>query len=149
MQMVIDVLRHSGGLATTDELLMKGIDRGMIDIALMYGRIRRVRKGLWGVLDLPTAVIESQRVKGRLACVSALVHHEVIEEADFALHVSAPQGQVSWHPVPTRRGLVRHWSRAPLDGDRFAVSESVAWAQFALCRQVAGRDVRLRQPDSL
>lgn len=149
MQMVIDALLRSDGLATTDELLSRGIDRGMIDIALMYGRIRRVRKGLWGVLDLPPAVIASQRVKGRLACVSALVHLEVIEEAEFGLHVSAPQGQVSWHPLAPRHGLVRHWSRAPLDGDRFAVSESVAWAQFALCVQVAGRDVRLRQPDSL
>jgi hypothetical protein len=149
MQMVIDALRRSDGLATTDELLSRGIDRGMIDIALMYGRIRRVRKGLWGVLELPPAVVASQRAKGRLACVSALVHHELIDEAEFGLHVSAPLGQVSRHPLAPRHGVVRHGSRAPLDGDRFAVSENVAWAQFALCREVAGRDVQLRRPDSL
>jgi hypothetical protein len=34
-------------------------------------------------------------------------------------------------------------------GDRMAVTPQDAWAQFALCREVAGRDVRLRQPDSL
>ena len=149
MQKVIEVLRSWDGLATTRELHMRGVDRGMLDVAVMYGRIHRVRKGLWCLPDLAPSVRAAQRAKGRLACVSALVHHGVIEDEDFGLHVSARLGQVSWHPAPERSAVVRHWSREPLDGDRFAVSADVAWAQFALCTQVAGRDVRLRQPDSL
>jgi hypothetical protein len=94
-------------------------------------------------------VIAAQRVKARLACVSALVHHGVIDDAGFDLHVSARAGQVSWHPVPQRVGVLRHWSRRPLDGDRFAVSVREAWVQFAVCSGVASRDVRLRRTDSL
>ena len=121
----------------------------MIDIACMYGRIWRVRKGLWCLPDLPAPVVRAQRAKGRLACVSALVYHGVIDDTGFDLHVAARAGQVSWHPVPSRDDLVRHWSRRPLAGDRFAVSPETAWAQFALCREVAGSEVRLRRPDSL
>jgi len=121
----------------------------MIDIAYGYGRIWRVRKGLWCLPDLDRAVLQSQRVKGRLACVSALVYHGVIDDADFDLHVSARVGQVSWHPIPSRPDVVRHWSRSPLDGDRFAVSRETAWAQFGLCKAVASGDVRLQRTDSL
>lgn len=149
MQMVIDALRRFDGLATTAELRARGIERGMIDIAYMYGRVWRVRKGLWALPDIPRAVLAAQRAKGRLACVSALVFHGVIEDGGFKLHLSARIGQVSWHPVPERPEIVRHWSRTPLDGDRFAVSAEVAWAQFALCREVASGDVRLPQTDSL
>ena len=149
MQQVIDALRRSDGLATTSELRARGIDRGMIDIAYMYGRIWRVRKGLWCIPDLARPVLQAQRAKGRLACVSALVYHGLIDDEGFDLHVSARLGQVSWHPVPSRKGVVRHWSRTPLDGDRFAVGPETAWAQFALCSAVAGGDVRMRRTDSL
>ena len=149
MKPVIDVLREYDGLATTAQLRARGIDRGQIDIAYMYDRIWRVRKGLWCLPDIPRPVLRSQRVKGRLACVSALVYHGVFDADDGPVHVSARFGQVSWHPVPARDDVVRHWSRSPLAGDRFAVDVETAWAQFALCRGVAGRDVRLRRTDSL
>ena len=106
MQRVVDAVRSVGGLATTRQLLNQGIERGMIDIAYMYERIWRVRKGLWCVPELPRDVVRAQRVKGRLACVSALVHHGVIEDDGFDLHVSARSGQVSWHPVPAREHVI-------------------------------------------
>jgi hypothetical protein len=149
MHIVEKALRRSDGLATTQELKLRGVDRGMIDVAYMYGRIWRVRKGLWCLPELPRDVLRAQRAKGRLACVSALVHHGVIEDAGFELHVSAREGQVSWHPVAARDDVVRHWSREPLDGDRFAVTAQVAWRQFAVCRRVASADVRLVETDSL
>lgn len=149
MKPVIDVLREYDGLATTAQLRARGIDKGQIDIALMYDRIWRVRKGLWCLPDIPRPVLNSQRAKGRLACVSALEYHGVFDHDGTGLHVSARLGQVSWHPVPQRDDVVRHWSRSRLGGDRFAVDVDTAWAQFALCRGVAGRDVRLRRTDSL
>ncbi|CAN5489623.1 hypothetical protein BH09ACT4_BH09ACT4_09530 [soil metagenome] len=149
MQKLYDVLRQTDGLATTAELRARGIERGMLDVAVMYRRVLRVRKGVWCLPELDAAVLAAQRAKGRLACVSALVFHEVIENAGFDLHVSAPPGQVSWHPRSVRSPTVRHWSRQSVGGDRFSVSVDVAWAQFALCRAVAGRDVRLRQTGSL
>ncbi|MGE3194698.1 MAG: hypothetical protein AB7K08_14660 [Microbacteriaceae bacterium] len=149
MKPVIDALHRCDGLATTAQLRALGIHRGQIDIAYMYGRIWRVRKGMWCLPELPRPVLRAQRVKGRLACVSALAFHGVIEDDGGPLHVSARVGQVSWHPVPERDDVVRHWSRTRLGGDRFAVDVETAWAQFALCRAVASGDVRLRGTDSL
>jgi len=149
MQSVVNALVKCGGLATTAELAARGVERQQLDIAVMYRRVLRVRKGLWASLDLEPHALRALRAGGRLACVSALVHHGVIEDADFALHVSAPLGVTSWHPRPRREGVVRHWSRNRLPGDRLAVDADTAWAQFALCRAVAGGDVLLRRPDSL
>jgi hypothetical protein len=56
---------------------------------------------------------------------------------------------VSWHPTSPDDGVVRHWSRRPLDGDRHAVSVAVAWKQFELCQRLGRADVRLLEPDSL
>lgn len=149
MRSLYTTLELHDGMATTAELRAAGVERFMIDIAVMYGRVLRVRKGLWCLPSVPKPVVAAQRAKGRLACVSALVYHGEIEDHGFDLHVSARLGQVSWHPVPQRRGLVRHWSRRPLGGDRFAVGVQEAWDQFATCDAVAGREVRSLRPDSL
>jgi hypothetical protein len=149
VQFVINAITECGGLATTSELVARGVDRQQLDIAVMYRRVLRVRKGLWATLDFSPAALPALRAGGRLACVSALVFYGAIEDAGFDLHVSAPLGVTSWHPARQRRVVVRHWSRRALPGDRLAVSAETAWAQFALCRAVAGRDVRLRRTDSL
>jgi hypothetical protein len=149
VKLVIDALAACGGLATTAELAARGVERQQLDIAVMYSRVVRVRKGLWATLDLAPAALPALRAGGRLACVSALVFLGEIEDAGFPLHLAAPLGVTSWHPRRHRGAVVRHWSRRALPGDRLAVSAETAWAQFALCRAVAGRDVRLRRTDSL
>ena len=147
MQFVLAAIDRWGGIASTAELAASGVERSLLDIAVMYGNVIRVKKGLWGRPDLPPEVIAAHRAGGRLACVSALAFHGVIEPVD-GLHIAAPFDVTKWKPTP-RRDVVRHWSRRALPGDKFAVTEQVAWAQFALCRGVAGRDVRLRRTDSL
>jgi hypothetical protein len=147
--LVLKAISACGGLATTAELASRGVDRQQLDIAVMYGRVLRVKKGLWAVPGFSPEALPALRAGGRLACVSALVFLEEIEDAGFELHLAAPLGVTSWHPGRHRRDVVRHWSRHPLPGDRLAVSVEVAWAQFALCRGVAGRDVRLLRTDSL
>ncbi len=149
MQLVVDAIRACGGLATTAELAARGVERQQLDIAVMYRRVLRIRKGLWATLDFTPAALPALRAGGRLACVSALVFHGEIEDAGFDLHLAAPLGVTSWHPRREREEVVRHWSRRALPGDRLAVSAETAWAQFALCRAVAGGDVRLRRTDSL
>lgn len=130
-------------MATTRQLRDRGIDRMVLDIAAMYELVLRVRKGLWAAPDIPPLVVAAQRAGGRLACVSALAYHGIIDDAESGLHICAPPGVIGWHP--SRRGdrAVRHWSRSPLDGDAFAVSADLAWAQFGLCRAVASSDVHL------
>jgi hypothetical protein len=148
MQFVLAAIDRWGGIASTAELAASGVDRTFLDIAVMYGRVIRVKKGLWSRPELPDDVLAAHRAGGRLACVSALAFHGVIEPVD-GLHVAAPFDVTKWKPGAARPGVVRHWSRRALPGDRLAVSAETAWAQFALCRAVAGRDVRLRRTDSL
>ena len=147
MRFILDLIERHGGIATTWELAH--VPRNVLDVAAMYGTVLHIKKGLWGLPTLDPLVVAAQRAGGRLACVSALVFHGVIEPGDHALHVCAPEGVVSWRPRGQKSKVVRHWSRRALPGDRLAVSAETAWAQFALCRTVAGRDVRLRRTDSL
>ena len=149
MQRVLNALQVYDGLATTAQLAAQGIDRQQLDIAVMYRRVLRVKKGLWAVPGFAPEALPALRAGGRLACVSALVFHGEIDDAGFELHLAAPLGVTSWHPHRRSRDVVRHWSRSPLPGNRLAVDSDTAWAQFALCRAVAGRDVQLRRTDSL
>jgi hypothetical protein len=146
MRFVLDQIESRGGLAYTREL--HRIPRNVLDVAAMYGTVLHVKKGLWALPTLDPLVIAAQRAGGRLACVSALEFHGVIEPGN-ALHICAPAGVISWRPRSRADGVIRHWSRRPKPGDRLAVSVDAAWAQFAVCRGVAGRDVRLRRTDSL
>jgi hypothetical protein len=147
MQFVLAAIDRWGGIASTSELAASGVDRSLLDIAVMYGKVIRVKKGLWSRPELPDDVLAAHRAGGRLACVSALAFHGVIQPVE-GLHVAAPFDVTKWKPR-IKPGVVRHWSRRALPGDKLAVSVEVAWAQFALCRAVAGRDVRLRRTDSL
>jgi hypothetical protein len=148
MQFVLAAIDRWGGIASTAELAASGVERSLLDIAVMYGNVIRVKKGLWSRPELPDDVLAAHRAGGRLACVSALAFHGFIEPVE-GLHVAAPYDVTKWNPGFAGPGVVRHWSRRALPGDRLAVSVETAWAQFALCRAVAGRDVRLRRTDSL
>jgi hypothetical protein len=149
MKMVLKAINRWGGIASTRELAASGVERQLLDIAVMYGRVVRVKKGLWADPAIPPEVVAAYRAGGRLACVSALAYHGVIERPDCGIHIAAPDWVSKWRAPRPRVAVTRHWSRRPVPGDRFAVSVETAWAQFALCRGVAGRDVRLRRTDSL
>lgn len=149
LKLVLDAIDRWGGIASTRELEASGVDRSRLDVAVYYDRVIRVRKGHWARPGLPDEVLAAHRAGGRLACVSALAFHGVIEPVRGPLHIAAPDRVFKWRGGVRGADVVRHWSRRQLPGDRFAVSAEVAWAQFALCRRVAGRDVRLQRTDSL
>jgi hypothetical protein len=149
MRIVLRAIHRWGGIASTAELAASGVERQLLDIAVMYGRVVRVKKGLWADPEIPAEVVAAYRAGGRLACVSALAYHGVIEQPECGIHICAPEWVSRWRAPRPDATVTRHWSRRPVAGDRFAVSVQVAWAQFALCRGVAGRDVRLRRTDSL
>jgi hypothetical protein len=144
MQFVLDALEKRGGVATTGQLARLGVDRQRLDIAYMYRRIVRIKRGVWALPSVPPNVIAAHRAGGRLACVSALAFHGVIEDTHSGLHIAAPSWVTRWRSPQRADHIVAHWSRRRAAGDCLAVSVETAWAQFALCRAVAGRDVRLR-----
>lgn len=149
MSRILDAIDANGGMASTAELVRVGVERWELDMAVAYGRVLRVRKGLWARPELSRLAVDAQRGGGRLACVSALTYHGVIEPVPGRVHVCAPSWASSWRPGRPKADVVRHWDRPREEGDRMAVSVQDAWAQFALCREVAGRDVRLVRADSL
>jgi hypothetical protein len=146
---ILRIIDRRGGIAATRELRAEGVDRDMLDIAVQYGRVMRVRKGWWARPEMPRLPLLAHRAGGRLACVSALEYHGIIEPVPGRVHISAPAGVSRWRPGQPRSDAIRHWSRRVQPGDRMAVTVDVAWEQFALCREVASRDVRLTAADSL
>jgi hypothetical protein len=128
--MVHESVRLLGGVARTSELLRLGHEAEWIRMAVYYGRIIRIRRGVFGNLDLPAAVIDAWRVGGRLACVSALEHHGVIKRTNRPPHVHVERNASR---LRLRPGVVVHSSRRARTGDRWAVSVEQALRQALRC----------------
>jgi hypothetical protein len=93
-----------------------------------------VRRGWYALPGVPEDAIRAARVGGRLACVSALAHHNGgVTAADQPLHVAVVRAssRLRFYDAEV---VVLHWSRQRLPGTRLAVSEEVARAQTARCR---------------
>lgn len=120
-----------GGIATRAELFAHGCTKEEIDLAVRYGWILSVRKGMYANRDLDATVLRALRIGGRLACVSAIAWCEGRAlPADERLHVLV-RGNAS------RLGegsAVIHWSRRPVSGSRGIVDEEIARRQAATCR---------------
>lgn len=134
-----DDVRALGGLASLGELLDRGHWREWIEIAVMYRKLIRVRKGWYALADEAEAVIRAWRVGGRLACRSAVAFHA---GADVdTLHVEVPPNAArlrSPHYAKRRLshddGVVVHWVSDPTDGQRRAVPLERALRQAGECR---------------
>lgn len=130
--MIYRRLHELGGIATTAELLKAGYSRRIIEAVIGYGRVIRVRRGVYALRELPPEVLAACRIGGRLACVSALAHHGIIPRPDGALHVEvAANASRLRMPVDD---VVLHWASAAPDGTRLAVGVGAALAQSARCR---------------
>jgi len=93
MKLLLTELARLDGIANLGELLRAGVDRDTIWLAARYGRIVRIRKGWYGLLELDQRVLRAHRIGGRLGCVSALDFHRsqgsVHREVELSvLHVS-------------------------------------------------------------
>lgn len=135
MNVVVDTLRRLGGMATTSELRSQGIDRFQLDIALMYDCVVRVRKGLWTLPETEPEIVSARRCGGRVACVSALAFHGLLEAtAEDGLHIEVPHNASRLrHVEDRRRRIVVHWTRHPVGADRFVVPVAEAMRQFERC----------------
>lgn len=124
-------VRALGGIATRADLFAHGCTRDEIDLAVRYGWIISVRKGVYASRDLDPTVLRALRVGGRLACVSAVAWFEGRAiRPDEPVHVLV-RGNAS------RLGggeAVIHWSRRRVSGSRGIVDEEVARRQAAACR---------------
>ncbi|MBA8846842.1 type IV toxin-antitoxin system AbiEi family antitoxin domain-containing protein [Microcella alkalica] len=143
------VLDDHGGIVATAELLSAGVDEMSIRFLLRRKRLVRLRKGWYGRPDLPRDGARAWRIGGPLGCVSALVHHDIVDRAalrvDDGLHVVVRQNTsrrpseltiATWpFEDETSPPPVLHWSSRDIrSGTRIAVSVEVALEQARHCR---------------
>jgi hypothetical protein len=142
VDLLLDIIDRSGGIASKRQLVAWGVDSRWIDLAAWYGRhVIRVRHGWFARASEPPDVIRAWRVGGRLTCVSALAFHEG-RSADSGpvLHLEVPRNACQLrdpdHPN-TRLGanapVVIHWTRHPGPGTRRAVAMEHATEVAARC----------------
>lgn len=133
-------IERLGGLASMGELLYLGHWRELIEIALRYRSLVRVRRGWYALPGEPESVMRAWRVGGRLACVSAVaywrgnrptaeLHIEVPANAAHLRNPDDPQRKLS--PADA---VVVHWARHPQGGDSRAVSLRHAEEQSLRCK---------------
>lgn len=136
LAMALDALiRRLGGVATTAELLSFGFSAEIIAAFVAHGRVLHVRQGWYSTIDVPAAARAACTVGGRLACLSALRYHGLPFAEPEQLHVAVGR---SASRLRTHDGVVLHWSRRALDGDRIAVSVAEALRQAAACAALGG-----------
>jgi hypothetical protein len=120
-----------GGVFFTDEAYRAGETQSILYWSVAYGTIIRARRGVYCDPRLPEPALRALRVGGRLACVSALAHHGLAPHP-AEVHVVVPANAARLR-IP-ESGVVVHWSRRRLAGDRLAVSVEEAHRQAARCR---------------
>jgi len=141
-----------GGVARASELHARGHPAWELRMLSEYGRIVRVRKGWYAAPDTAPQLLRAWRIGGRLACISALVHHGLVDANETAVHVAITTGSSRLrHPDDRRQRLspgredsiVLHWaprviSAGEAAGDermsRLVVPLEIALEQAEVCR---------------
>jgi hypothetical protein len=128
-------VRLLGGIASTAELRSRGYEDEWIRMAVGYGCIHRIRQGWYATREVPADSVAAWRVGGTLDCVSAAVHHGLIEPVTDELHVRIPGNRARVRlPYGGDSRVVLHWSRRRADGTRLAVSVAEALASIRRCQ---------------
>jgi len=140
MNLLLDIIDRSGGIASRRQLLAWGVDPGWIDLAAWYGRhVIRVRHGWFARSGESPEVLRAWRVGGRLTCISALAFHEGAEPGP-ALHIEVPRNACQLRDPDRRKArlgpeapVVVHWTRNPGPGTARAVTRDHAVEVAARC----------------
>lgn len=131
------VIRRLGGIASRRELREAGWSETDLWFAWQYGNLDRIRIGWYAASDLPADARAAWAAGGPLACVSAMVHHGMLEASalpdEQPLHIALPAGGRRPRGAPS--DLVVHWSdRDRHSGTRQAVAPAVALRQARRCQ---------------
>ncbi len=117
-----------GGLARTSELYAAGYWQSMVQLYAAAGLLIDAGHGWWATRYTPAAVVAARKLGGRVACLSALELFG-IEGGDGRLHIVLERSGTH----PHQPGVVVHWSRERLAGDRQSVTVPVARRQAVRC----------------
>jgi very-short-patch-repair endonuclease len=144
MNHVVEELQNEGGVASTVQLQLAGVNLTAIGRAIRAGDVLRLRSGWVGLPDAPQEVLQAVRVGGRLSCLSVLRHERLwcandrrlhVRVPNRATHLAAPHDRAVPLGDPERWGVVVHRSRraygldepaGPVDTLDWALLHSVA-----------------------
>jgi len=124
--------RDRGGIAHTHDALRMGYSTYAIRSAVTAGNVVRVRRSWLATDRAPKLLRDAAEAGGRLACVTAAVHHGLWTLDDGRPHLSVPG-----HAGHARPGqALVHWSVGPVEAHRYELVEPVVNAlwQIADCR---------------
>ena len=141
-------IHELGGVARASELHARGHPAWELRMLSEYGRIVRVRKGWYAAPATSPQLLRAWRVGGRLACISALIHHGLVDADETALHVGITTGTSRLrHPDDKRERLtpghddsiVLHWAPRETtarhdETSRLVVPLEIALEQAEHCR---------------
>lgn len=122
-----------GGVARTSDFRERGISDVDLRLAVRFGNVIRVRIGWHALPGVDPAVLEAVRLGGRLACRSALAHHDA-EPIAGPLHVEIPANAVRRDRPADAVAVRYHWVRRPSRGSRGLVERAAAARQAEACR---------------
>lgn len=115
----VEVVRRYGGTATYAQLVAR-TSRGRLRAAVGAGGLRRMRRGVYALPDLPSSRKVVAMTRGVLSHTSAArVHGLEVPMADDAVHITVAPGTRALRPD----AVVTHWSPlAEHDAGAFATT---------------------------
>lgn len=131
-----------GGVAATFELYAMGHTRKSLGLAVVDGRIVRVRQGWYLLPATPLPTVKAARVGGRLGCISGARHYGLSVRDSHRVHVAVRPfsarlrnpDEMSKRLADTRNpDVVIHWNDEGRAGSRFAASPLTCLTQMAMC----------------
>lgn len=159
------LIEAHGGIVSARELVGAGIPEEHIRILRDHGALRRIRKGWYCLPALGELHVLAWCIGGPLSCVSALVHHDLLDPGDLhpddGLHVARREhssrrlSDLSVRAHADALGVaigerppVLHWSTRDFrSGDRVAVSIRTGLEQARHCRPLLAARARARVED--
>lgn len=111
-----------GGIAHARDALRGGHTRYAIRASIDAGRVRRIRRDWLATTNAPPVLLRAADAGGRVACVSAAMHHRLWTIDDGRFHLAVPPSSGHSRPGDARV----HWSLGPVPVGRFALVEPIA-----------------------
>jgi very-short-patch-repair endonuclease len=125
-------LDERNGIAHSRDALAAGFTAHTIHTATERGAIARIRRTWLATPKATDSLRRAASIGGRLACLSAAIHHGLWTIDDGRLHLAVQQNASRFDPG----NAVVHWSSGPIAPHRFELVEPVvdALAHLADCR---------------
>jgi len=153
---LIEFIRKKGGFANTSDLIKAGFYKALISEALDAGRIERLSRGVYSLVEIPDmqhpdlVTVSVLIPRGVICLISALSFHEITDEVphyiDVAIPIQTRAKEINNIPVQYYRFSKKTWEAGieehDMDGHKIRVySPAKTIADCFRFRNQIGMDV--------